>query len=97
MKAIVVCVVVFLCLFSGRYGLVRPNPAWMTGRRLNSPLLKVPALLDGQSLPEPALRIGHGYDIHRLAEGKPLIIAGVHVPYKLGADAHSDGDAVYHR
>ncbi|KAJ1399129.1 2-C-methyl-D-erythritol 2,4-cyclodiphosphate synthase chloroplast precursor [Ochromonadaceae sp. CCMP2298] len=45
---------------------------------------------------EPALRIGHGYDIHRLIEGTPLVIGGVTIPYKLGADAHSDGDAVYH-
>jgi hypothetical protein len=46
---------------------------------------------------EPMLRIGHGYDIHRLIEGTPLVIGGVTIPYKLGADAHSDGDAVYHR
>lgn len=45
---------------------------------------------------EPALRIGHGFDIHRLKEGTPLVIAGVTLPYHLGADAHSDGDAVYH-
>eukprot|EP01039_Chlorochromonas_danica_P000844 gene844-919_t len=45
---------------------------------------------------EPVIRIGHGYDIHRLVEGKPLIIAGVNIPHTKGADAHSDGDAVYH-
>ena len=45
---------------------------------------------------EPWLRIGHGYDIHRLKEGGKLVIAGVEIPYELGADAHSDGDAVYH-
>ena len=45
---------------------------------------------------DPVFRIGHGYDIHRLIEGKPLIIAGVNIPFHLGADAHSDGDAVYH-
>jgi 2-C-methyl-D-erythritol 2,4-cyclodiphosphate synthase len=42
------------------------------------------------------MRIGHGYDIHRLKEGTPLVIGGVTIPYELGADAHSDGDAVYH-
>lgn len=45
---------------------------------------------------EPLLRMGHGYDIHRLKEGGKLVIAGVEIPYELGADAHSDGDAVYH-
>ena len=45
---------------------------------------------------EPALRIGHGFDIHRFKEGTPLVIAGVTIPYKFGADAHSDGDVVYH-
>ena len=46
---------------------------------------------------EPSLRIGHGFDIHRLIEGTKLVIGGVTIPYKLGADAHSDGDALYHR
>ena len=48
-------------------------------------------------LPEPQLRIGHGYDIHRLSAGNKLVIAGVEIPHDKGADAHSDGDAVYHR
>lgn len=45
---------------------------------------------------EPPLRIGHGFDIHRLIEGTPLVIGGVKIPFHLGADAHSDGDAMYH-
>lgn len=45
---------------------------------------------------EPALRIGHGFDIHRLIEGTKLVIGGVTIPFHLGADAHSDGDAMYH-
>lgn len=40
--------------------------------------------------------IGHGFDIHRLTEGKDLVIGGVNIPYELGADAHSDGDVIYH-
>lgn len=40
--------------------------------------------------------IGHGFDIHRLIAGKELVIGGVNIPYELGADAHSDGDVVYH-
>jgi len=42
------------------------------------------------------IRIGHGYDIHRLEEGKKLIIGGVTVPYNKGEVAHSDGDVLYH-
>ena len=45
---------------------------------------------------EPNIRIGHGFDLHRLIEGTKLIIGGVDIPYKVGADAHSDGDALYH-
>ncbi|MCL2792161.1 MAG: 2-C-methyl-D-erythritol 2,4-cyclodiphosphate synthase [Spirochaetaceae bacterium] len=42
------------------------------------------------------IRIGHGYDIHQLADGKKLIIGGVEVPHSKGAVAHSDGDVLYH-
>ena len=41
-------------------------------------------------------RIGHGEDIHRLVEGRPLILAGVRVPSPLGLDGHSDADVVFH-
>jgi len=42
------------------------------------------------------MRIGHGYDAHRFEAGKPLVLAGVQVPYELGLLAHSDGDVVIH-
>ncbi len=42
------------------------------------------------------LRIGHGYDLHRLEEGRPLILGGVELPHTVGCAGHSDGDAVYH-
>ncbi|CAM9644145.1 unnamed protein product [Pylaiella littoralis] len=45
---------------------------------------------------DPPMLIGHGFDIHRLVEGKELVIGGVNIPYELGADAHSDGDVIYH-
>ena len=41
-------------------------------------------------------RIGFGYDVHRLTEGRPLILGGVHVPYPLGLDGHSDADVLTH-
>ena len=42
------------------------------------------------------LRIGHGYDVHRLAEGRPLILGGVNVPFDKGLDGHSDADVPVH-
>ena len=42
------------------------------------------------------MRIGFGTDIHRLVEGRKLILAGVHVPASFGELAHSDGDVIYH-
>ncbi|GAB0491090.1 hypothetical protein MMPV_002338 [Pyropia vietnamensis] len=42
------------------------------------------------------MRIGHGYDLHRLEAGRPLILGGVHLPHSVGCAGHSDGDAVYH-
>ena len=42
------------------------------------------------------MRIGFASDIHRLVEGRRLILAGVVIPYELGEKAHSDGDVVYH-
>jgi len=41
-------------------------------------------------------RIGFGYDVHRLVEGRPLIIGGVTVPFKLGLLGHSDADVLTH-
>ena len=42
------------------------------------------------------LRIGHGYDVHRLAEGRALVLGGVQVPYALGLSGHSDADVLTH-
>jgi len=43
-----------------------------------------------------AIRVGIGYDIHRLVEGRRLVVAGIEVPGLKGALAHSDGDVVLH-
>src|SRR5512135_205578 len=43
-----------------------------------------------------SLRIGHGYDLHRLVTGRPLLLAGVQIPYDRGLLGHSDGDVVLH-
>ena len=42
------------------------------------------------------MRIGHGYDVHRLVEGRDLIIGGVKIPYALGLLGHSDADVLLH-
>ena len=42
------------------------------------------------------MRIGHGYDVHRLVEGRDLILGGVKIPHKLGLDGHSDADVLLH-
>jgi len=42
------------------------------------------------------MRIGHGYDLHRLVEGRPLFLGGVQIPHPRGLLGHSDGDVVLH-
>ena len=42
------------------------------------------------------MRIGNGYDVHRLVEGRKLIIGGVDIPHSLGLDGHSDADVLVH-
>lgn len=43
-----------------------------------------------------AMRIGHGYDVHRLVEGRPLIVGGVRIPHEKGLLGHSDADVLAH-
>ena len=42
------------------------------------------------------MRIGHGYDVHRLTAGRKLILGGVTIPYEKGLDGHSDADVLEH-
>lgn len=42
------------------------------------------------------MRIGHGYDVHRLVEGRKCIIGGVDIPHETGLDGHSDADVLVH-
>ncbi len=41
-------------------------------------------------------RIGHGFDMHKFGSAKPLILAGINIPYSHGLNAHSDGDVIIH-
>jgi len=42
------------------------------------------------------LRVGHGYDVHPLVDGRDLVIGGIKVPFEKGLAGHSDGDALLH-
>ncbi len=46
--------------------------------------------------PQPQIRIGSGHDTHRLVEGRPLILGGLHIEHSLGLAGHSDADVVLH-
>mmetsp|Transcript_23140 Transcript_23140/g.58365 ORF Transcript_23140/g.58365 Transcript_23140/m.58365 type:complete len:208 (+) Transcript_23140:82-705(+) len=46
--------------------------------------------------PSLPYRVGHGWDLHRLEEGYPLIIGGIDIPHVVGCVAHSDGDVLLH-
>jgi len=43
-----------------------------------------------------SMRVGFGYDSHRLVEGRPLMLGGLHVPHHLGSLGHSDADVLLH-
>lgn len=45
---------------------------------------------------QPEYRIGMGHDVHRLVEGRPLILGGVTIPFEKGLEGHSDADALLH-
>ncbi len=42
------------------------------------------------------MKIGFGYDSHRLVEGRPFILGGIHIPFDKGCDGHSDADVLIH-
>lgn len=43
-----------------------------------------------------SIRIGHGYDVHRIVSGRDLILGGVNIPWEMGLDGHSDADVLVH-
>ena len=45
---------------------------------------------------QPNIRVGMGYDVHRLVEGRPLILGGIEIPHRLGLLGHSDADVLIH-
>ena len=73
---------------------VAPVPGHESNVKITFPedLTRVEATLLPRLLP----RIGTGFDVHRLAPGRPLILCGVTVPHELGLDGHSDADVGIH-
>ena len=51
---------------------------------------------EGRKEGDKGMRIGHGYDVHRLVEGRKLILCGVEIPYEKGLLGHSDADVALH-
>jgi 2-C-methyl-D-erythritol 4-phosphate cytidylyltransferase/2-C-methyl-D-erythritol 2,4-cyclodiphosphate synthase len=58
--------------------------------------LQLSGRLEGDGFSRRLMRIGNGYDLHKLVSGRPLILAGVTIPFELGLDGHSDADIVCH-
>jgi 2-C-methyl-D-erythritol 4-phosphate cytidylyltransferase/2-C-methyl-D-erythritol 2,4-cyclodiphosphate synthase len=54
------------------------------------------AIARRQAAGGPSVRVGTGYDLHRLVEGRPLVLGGITIPFERGLAGHSDGDAVCH-
>ncbi|CAN1254085.1 2-C-methyl-D-erythritol 2,4-cyclodiphosphate synthase, chloroplastic [Linum perenne] len=54
------------------------------------------ATTSGKASKALPFRIGHGFDLHRLEPGYPLIIGGINIPHERGCEAHSDGDVLLH-
>ena len=73
------------CLFAG---LVMLHPV-QAGRR--APVRPIPAIIRLLQAPALPFRVGHGFDLHRLAPGPKLIIGGIDIPHEKGCVAHSDG------
>eukprot|EP00879_Flechtneria_rotunda_P004710 GHRR01004974.1.p1 GENE.GHRR01004974.1~~GHRR01004974.1.p1 ORF type:complete len:237 (+),score=50.98 GHRR01004974.1:132-842(+) len=69
-----------------------------TGHRHMSVAASVAAVADAPAAAAPILpyRVGHGFDLHRLAEGYKLVIGGIEIPHTKGCEAHSDGDVLLH-
>src|ERR1039458_693958 len=77
------------------------NPARSMRKRADKNVLPAPAAVTAakQSISQPTsprLRVGTGNDLHRLADGRKLIVGGVKIPFEKGPVGHSDGDVLAH-
>ena len=53
-------------------------------------------ILGEKNMTIPNIRVGQGYDSHRLVEGRPLVLGGITIPFEKGLDGHSDADVLAH-
>jgi 2-C-methyl-D-erythritol 2,4-cyclodiphosphate synthase len=70
--------------------------ALLPSRRRTSAAARAAAAAAADAPAALPFRVGHGFDLHRLAEGYKLIIGGVDIPHTKGCEAHSDGDVLLH-
>jgi 2-C-methyl-D-erythritol 4-phosphate cytidylyltransferase/2-C-methyl-D-erythritol 2,4-cyclodiphosphate synthase len=76
---------------------VRLVPGEPTNLKITTPAdLEVAQAMRERDDGRPAVRVGTGYDLHRLVEGRPLILGGVTVPHTHGLSGHSDADVIAH-
>ncbi|GLC43891.1 hypothetical protein PLESTB_000919900 [Pleodorina starrii] len=73
---------------------VAPKLSFLTQRSCRA--ARVTACAAAAKAPSLPYRVGHGFDLHRLAEGYKLIIGGIDIPHTKGCEAHSDGDVLLH-
>ncbi|EFJ50974.1 hypothetical protein VOLCADRAFT_88137 [Volvox carteri f. nagariensis] len=74
---------------------IRVSGAFKTSRR-SCRAARLVTFATAAKAPTLPYRVGHGFDLHRLAEGYKLIIGGIDIPHTKGCEAHSDGDVLLH-
>uniref|UniRef100_A0A383VLB4 2-C-methyl-D-erythritol 2,4-cyclodiphosphate synthase n=1 Tax=Tetradesmus obliquus TaxID=3088 RepID=A0A383VLB4_TETOB len=67
-----------------------------SSRAMGSSVATRAAAVEAPAPPALPYRVGHGFDLHRLAEGYKLVIGGIEIPHTKGCEAHSDGDVLLH-
>ena len=67
----------------------------MASATVSPPIPSATAPTQDPAAPVLPFRVGYGFDLHRLVEGKRLVICGVDVPHVRGCDAHSDGIVIF--
>ncbi|CAK9156580.1 unnamed protein product [Ilex paraguariensis] len=87
------CTTRYTAPLSLRFTARTPPAVVMSAATVEAENLEAVAATPSKSLP---FRVGHGFDLHRLEPGYPLIIGGVNIPHERGCEAHSDGDVLLH-
>lgn len=75
---------------------IRGSKKWLLGSAFVFIVLKMQKLVSREERQGEVMRIGMGYDVHKLAEGRKLVMGGVEIPYEKGLLGHSDADVLLH-